>query len=105
TVPGDYILRHMIVVDGSRFIDDFDSICSKLPNGLTYNFLPDNTGAGGWNGHKIYAHFAQLLDTDYLFLLDEDNTFDPNHIASLLPIAEKHGFAWSMRKVYTKSGE
>lgn len=107
-IPGVDI-RHIVVADGKRYENAAKDIALKAWEGVGHTpkvySIPDNTGAGGWNGHKIYAHYAQLLDTDYLCLLDEDNTFEPEHVASLLPIAEQHGFAWSLRAVYTKGGE
>lgn len=108
-LPPNTELRHIVVADGKRYENAARDIALKAWEGVGNTpkvyAVPDNTGANGWNGHKIYAHFAQLLDTDYLCLLDEDNTFEPNHVASLLPIAQRHGFAWSLRKVYTKGGE
>lgn len=107
-VPGVDI-RHIVVADGKRYENAARDIAIKAWEGVGHTpkvySIPDNTGANGWNGHKIYAHYAQLLDADYLCLLDEDNTFEPEHVATLLPIAEKHGFAWSLRTVYTKGGE
>lgn len=108
-VASNIDLRHVVVADGKRYENAARDIALKAWEGIgntpkVYS-VPDNTGANGWNGHKIYAHYAQLLDTDYLCLLDEDNTFEPDHVASLLPIAERHGMAWSLRTVYTKGGE
>jgi hypothetical protein len=109
TINNTHSVRHLVVADGKQYLADATKYAMKgwQGEGLTPRIyaIPDNTGANGWNGHKIYAHFAQLIDCDYLFLLDEDNTFQPNHIETLLPIAEKHGFAWSMRNVFTKEGE
>jgi GT2 family glycosyltransferase len=108
-VAHDIDIRHIVVADGKRYENSARDIAMKAWEGRGGTprvfSIPDNTGAGGWNGHKIYAHYAQLLDTDYLCLLDEDNTFEPEHIDTLLPIAEQYGYAWSLRNVYTKSGE
>jgi hypothetical protein len=101
--------RHIVVADGKKYMAEVtkQAMAGWEGEGLTPRIyaIPDNTGANGWNGHKIYAHFAQLLDCEYLFLLDEDNSFQPDHIETLLPIAKEHGFAWSLRNVFTKDGE
>jgi len=102
-------VEHIVVADGRKHESNVSRIAMGGWQGIgstprIYS-IPHNTGANGWNGHKIYAHFSQLLDTDYLFLLDEDNWFEPNHIETLLPIAQEYGYAWSLRNVYTKSGE
>jgi glycosyltransferase involved in cell wall biosynthesis len=101
--------RHIVVSDGKKYMADVtkQAMAGWEGDGLTPRIysVPDNTGANGWYGHRIYAYYSQLLDCDYLFLLDEDNTYQPDHIESLIPIAEKYGFAWSMRNVFTKDGE
>jgi glycosyltransferase involved in cell wall biosynthesis len=101
-------VMHIVIADGKKYESDTRKFAMNGWKGIgstprIYS-IPHNTGANGWNGHKIYAHFAQLLDTDYLLLLDEDNAFEPNHVETLIPIAERHGYAWSLRKVYDKGG-
>lgn len=97
-------VRHVIVADGKQHLKDVLREATKGWDGKHPEpevcWIPDNTGKDKWNGHKIYAHYSQLLDTDYLCLLDEDNTFEPEHCESLLERARKYGFAWSYRKVF-----
>ena len=97
-------VRHVIVADGKQHLKDVLREATRGWDGTHPEpevcWIPDNTGKDKWNGHKIYAHYAQLLDTDYLCLLDEDNTIEPEHCASLLERAQKYGFAWSYRKVF-----
>jgi len=101
-------VEHLVVADGKRYESEVRKFGMKgWPGiGFTPRFysIPHNTGADGWNGHKIYAYFSQLLDCDFLLLLDEDNAFEPDHVETLIPIAERHGYAWSLRKVYDKGG-
>ena len=98
-------LRHLLVIDGRDYIQNTLDILKKS-NGYYARIasLIDNTGKNKWNGHRIYAHYSQLIDCDYLALLDEDNDINQNHIASLLPIAKQHGYAYSKRKLYNKQG-
>jgi hypothetical protein len=109
TINNTHSVRHLVVADGKQYLADATKYAMKgwQGEGLTPRIytVPDNTGGGGWYGHRIYAYYSQLLDCDYLFLLDEDNTYDTEHIESLIPIADKYGFAWSLRKVYKKDGE
>jgi glycosyltransferase involved in cell wall biosynthesis len=97
-------VRHVIVADGKQHLKAVLSEATKGWDGKHPEpevcWIPDNTGRDKWNGHKIYAHYSQLLDTDYLCLLDEDNTFEPEHCESLLERAKKYGFAWSYRNVF-----
>jgi glycosyltransferase involved in cell wall biosynthesis len=101
-------VMHIVIADGKRYESDTRKFAMNGWKGISSTpriySIPHNTGANGWNGHKIYAHFSQLLDCDYLLLLDEDNAFEPDHVETLIPIAERHGYAWSLRKVYDKAG-
>jgi len=68
---------------------------------------PYNTGAKGFYGHRIYAAYPHLVDADYVFFLDEDNWFEPNHVKTLVNNIEekKYDWAYSLRNIYTKEGE
>lgn len=104
-IPVATELRHLLVIDGRDYIQNTLDILKKS-NGYYARIasLIDNTGKNKWNGHRIYAHYSQLIDCDYLALLDEDNDINQNHITSLLPIAKEHGYAYSKRKLYDKQG-
>lgn len=103
-------VEHIVVADGRKHESNVRRIAMGGWPGISSTprvySIPVNTGANQWNGHRIYAHFSQLLvDTHILFLLDEDNAYEPEHIETLAPIAERHGFAWSRRKVFLPNGE
>ena len=70
-------------------------------------FLPINVGANGFYGHRVYAAFTHLIDTDYVLYLDQDCWFDSNHVQSCIETIEKNNLDWSysLRKVYNKEGE
>jgi len=70
-------------------------------------FLPINVGANGFYGHRVYAAFTHLIDTDYVLYLDQDCWFDSNHVESCIETIEKNNLDWSysLRKVYNKEGE
>jgi hypothetical protein len=108
-VTDDFHIRHVVVIDGwthsQKVFEQYDLSPRILGDyNLEVYSIPDNTGKNKWNGHRIYAHYSQLIDCDYLALLDEDNDINQNHIASLLPIAKQHGYAYSLRKLYDKQG-
>ena len=64
--------------------------------------LPYNTGANGFYGHRIYAGVPHLLNSDYIFFLDEDNWYEPDHVATLVDTLERgNDFAYSLRQIYT----
>ena len=102
---------HLIVCDGSDYYDAVNNvICDAL---LETEFdeektqlmvLPFNTGGTGgkFYGHRIYAGVPHLLNADYIFLLDEDNWYDPDHVKTLVEVLERgNDFAYSFRKIYS----
>ena len=97
-------LNHLIVVDGA---DHFMKAVDNIPFGVDSNIqilpLPYNTGKadGDFYGHRIYAGIPHLLNADYVFFLDEDNWYDPDHVSSLVEVLDRgYNFAHSLRKIY-----
>ena len=98
-----YEIDHVIVNDGFNK-DQF----KQLEKTAKVIHLPYNTGkmdGGNWYGHKIYAHFSQLIDADYLCLLDEDNYYEPTHIKDVVDKAIEFGVGWSYRKIIDRNNE
>jgi glycosyltransferase involved in cell wall biosynthesis len=100
-------IHHLLVIDGphhyQKTIDIFEQSRNlNQDEYVRFATLPENTGSNGFYGHRIYAAFPHLINTDYIAFLDEDNWFDENHIESLVnTIEEKQlDFAYSLRKVY-----
>lgn len=70
------------VVDGPLTTEDtFDTLSDK--NLYTIQ-LPFNTGAGGFYGHRIYSAIPHLLNHDFIFFLDEDNWYEPDHVETMI---------------------
>lgn len=95
TVP----VRHLVVADGKQHLSKVEFYANGAETLPEIAWLPDNTGQPDWYGHRIYANYSQLLDTDFLFLLDEDNEYLPNHVETMLERAIRFGFAWSYRHI------
>lgn len=70
-------------------------------------YLPINVGANGFYGHRVYAAFTHLIDTQYVLYLDQDNAFKPNHVEECINVIEKYGIDWcySLRSIIDKDGE
>jgi hypothetical protein len=69
--------------------------------------IADNVGANGFYGHRIYAAFPHLVNTQYIMFLDEDNWYKPNHIDIMLQTMENNpslDFAYSLRSIYDAQG-
>ena len=95
---------YLIVVDGNKFKHKFDDLFVNTdpympPKDVVY--LKHNTGGNGFNGQRIYASFPHLIDADYIFFLDQDNWYKPNHVESLIKTLEMgNHFAYSLRSIY-----
>ena len=92
--------EHYIVNDGKA---DFSCGGDHIIN------LPENTGrADGllWNGHRIYAGMPFMVNADYVFFLDEDNWFEPNHVNDMVAYCEMNDLDWcySLRKIVNEEG-
>jgi glycosyltransferase involved in cell wall biosynthesis len=96
-------LKHLIVVDGTEY---FNNAVENIPFGKDSDIqilpLPYNTGANGFYGHRIYAGVPHFLNADYVFLLDEDNWYEPDHVRTLVEVLDRgNDFAYSFRKIYS----
>jgi len=96
-----YKTKHVVVVDGPQY-DNLDLLEYK---DKTIVHLPENTGGGGYNGHRIYAAMPYLIDADYFIFLDEDNWIDENHVESLVNAVKGKEWAFSLRKIVDKEGD
>ena len=100
-----YECNHLIVTDGPQYEEKVIKLL-KFPyqQNLRVCSTPENTGQGsqGFYGHRIYAAYPHLINTDYIMFLDEDNWYEPNHIETLVKtIQEKNlDFSYSLRKIF-----
>jgi glycosyltransferase involved in cell wall biosynthesis len=97
TVPTE----HLIVYDGlgayqKRIFPDNPSI-----------LLPENVGADGWYGHRVYAAMPLMVNADYILFLDEDNWFEPNHVETMINKIKSKDLMWaySLRRIHNESGQ
>ena len=83
-------LHHLLVVDGDVYWQKVMSNASAHyrpgESNIKIATAPYNTGgvAPGYYGHRIYAAYPHLVNTDYVVFLDEDNWIEPNHVQSLV---------------------
>ena len=99
-----YACKHLIVLDGP------DVKADRLPwphDGYENCHIvktPENTGKTGGNfyGHRIYAAYPHLINSDYILFLDEDNWYEPDHVESLVRTIEEKNlhFSYSLRKIF-----
>jgi glycosyltransferase involved in cell wall biosynthesis len=102
-------VRHCIVVDGQEHLDRVRSMVQPFlhKKRIDVVVLPENTGAGGWNGHRIYGALPFLCNTEFVAYLDEDNWYDPDHLLDLMTLVSERDLDWafSLRKITTSDGK
>jgi glycosyltransferase involved in cell wall biosynthesis len=106
-------IDHLLVIDGNQYFDnawhelyaEYSPMNAKKT--ATALKLPWNTGANGFNGQRIYASIPHLINSDYVFFLDEDNWYEPDHVATLVETIEQNNLDWaySLRKIYTPDNQ
>jgi len=102
-------VRHLVVVDGldcaagaTRALADV----SRLKQ-LDVLVLPQNTGHSHHFGYRIYGALPLLADDDVVCYLDEDNWFEPEHVASGIDAMATTGASWAyaLRRICSDDGE
>jgi glycosyltransferase involved in cell wall biosynthesis len=103
-------IEHIIVIDGSDYYEKVFEILEQVPvkEPIIRHIipLPFSSGKNYYYGHKIYASIPQLLKSDYVVLLDDDNTFKTNHIQSYYELLEIDNYEWiySLRNIEDDEG-
>lgn len=104
-------VTHLIVVDGPQYFEAATKYACVNKEGRSVSTItvsPYNTGGvgDGFYGHRIYAAYPHLINSDYVFFLDEDNWYQPNHVEALVKTLEEgNQFAYSLREVYDENKE
>lgn len=98
-----YKCKHLVVIDGP---EHNQKVWAMGEEGIIDTVTtPENTGKTGGNfyGHRIYAAYPHLINSDYILFLDEDNWYEPDHVASLIETIEKKNldFSYSLRKIFS----
>ena len=105
----DVLVYAYVVCDGPKFEPSVSAVLADFAHHerrIRALVLPENVGGGGYYGHRIYAGCTHFVNADYVLFLDEDNWFDPEHVASLIARIKHSGLDWafSLRKIHTENG-
>lgn len=95
-----------VVIDGEQNYGKTSWQLASYGGRVKYASLPINVGANGFYGHRVYAAFTHLINTDYVLYLDQDNWFDNNHVKTCVDTIEKNDLDWSyaLRAITNKDG-
>jgi glycosyltransferase involved in cell wall biosynthesis len=104
-----YTTQCYVIVDGEENYDKAKDIINDYIHDERFRvcYLPINVGAKGFYGHRVYAAFTHLIDTDYVMWLDQDNWLYQSHVAKCIETIEKRNLDWcySLRQIYNKQGK
>ena len=102
TIPTE----HLLVIDGAKASYDLADMDYDWTKTLAMQ-LPENVGADGWYGHRVYAAMPLMVNADYILFLDEDNWFEPNHVETMLNKIKSKDLMWaySLRRICDERGE
>jgi len=94
-----------VVCDGEEYKSKVKLILDDYPQ-VKDCYLPINVGAKGFYGHRVYAAFTHLVNTDYVLYLDQDNWFYDKHVEYCVDTIQRRDLDWcySLRQVHDKSG-
>ena len=103
-----------LVCDGEQYYNKVKAIVEeyntkhihKSLDKLKVCYLPVNVGANGFYGHRVYAAFTHLINTEYVLYLDQDNWLDKDHVKECVYQIEENNLDWSfsLRKIVDKDG-
>jgi hypothetical protein len=100
---------YYIVIDGQIYNEAVYNILIDiiLPTNLKIITLDENTGSNGYNGHRIYISMGFLTNSEYIMFLDEDNTFESNHVETVMKNIIDNNLDWtfSLRNIIDKDGQ
>jgi hypothetical protein len=107
-----YDTKCYVVCDGPEYVHAVKNHVKifeshpKYKNIMVCN-LPLNVGARGFYGHRVYAAFTHLIDTEYVMWLDQDNWLYENHVKSCIYTIEATNLDWcySLRQIHNKNGD
>lgn len=101
---------HWVVADGPDCASKVQRIIEEFANRnpIKLLVLPQQTGADGWNGHRIYGGVPHLIpDATYISYLDDDNFVDEDHYVELVRSARSvpgAEWAYSLRRIVDSNG-
>lgn len=99
--------RHYVFVNGEKWHESAREVLRDYPE-VCAVYLPEETGDYGMGPSMadVFVSAPYLTRADWVFFLNDDDFYDPNHIESILAHAKVHDLKWaySLRKFVDKDG-
>lgn len=101
-------IKHMVFVNGPKYGNKAAHILSQYRR-VNAIYLPEETGDYGMGGSMadVFAAAPFLTNSDFIFYLDDDNFYAPNHVESVMDMIVGNNLEWaySLRKLVSPSGD
>jgi len=96
-----------VVCDGEEHYGKVSNVIREFGSKVKLASLPINVGAKGFYGHRVYAAFTHLVNTEYVMWLDQDNWLANRHVQLCIDTIERYNLDWcySLRQIHEKSGK
>jgi len=95
-----------LICDGEEYHGKVKVIADEYLGNPNFKicFLPINVGSNGFYGHRVYAAFSHLVNTEYVFYLDQDNWLETNHVETCINTIQEKNLDWSysLRNIYNE---
>ena len=103
-----YPTKCYLVCDGDQFRGKVKTIADNYLGNPNFKicYLPENVGANGFYGHRVYAAFSHLVNEEFVFFLDQDCWFDSTHVEDCVNLMKSKDLQWvyTLRKIMNKDG-
>jgi glycosyltransferase involved in cell wall biosynthesis len=103
-----YPVRHAVYVNGPAFHEPARAVLMDYPE-IQAVYLPEDTGNYNGSGPGCAGVFAAapfLTRSDWVFFLNDDDFYDPDHVESVMAFAKSNDLKWaySLRRFVGKDG-
>jgi hypothetical protein len=111
-----YPVRHYILTDGilpfdtkAKYETDFCRTVNYLKShaykDVEFMYLSAKVGTPYLCGCRLYAGCVNMITEDVVFMLDDDNFYEPTHVADLMKlIMQGNDWAFSLRNITDRDG-
>jgi hypothetical protein len=95
-----------VVCDGAEHYGKVSEMVRELGGKIKLASLPINVGAKGFYGHRVYAAFTHLVNTEYVMWLDQDNWLGDRHVQTCIETIQRRNLDWcyALRQIRDKAG-
>lgn len=103
TFPAKHYIATDAIIDFDNFINLKDTYSN---NDVYFSYWPTKIGGYSLEGRRLYASLPSLINEDVIFMLNDDDWFEHNHVESLMNLIsiKNLGWAYSLRKIYDSEG-